>query len=80
MKKIPRNLNGQDLIKKLGKYGYIQTRQVGSHIRLTTEKNVIHNITIPDHNPIKIGTLSNILKDVADHFEIDKKELINSLF
>jgi len=80
MKKIPRNLNGQDLIKKLGKYGYIQTRQVGSHIRLTTEKNVIHNITIPDHKPIKIGTLSNILKDVADHFEIDKKELINSLF
>ncbi len=80
MKKIPRNLNGQDLIKKLGKYGYIQTRQVGSHIRLTTEKNGIHNITIPNHNPIKIGTLSNILKDVADHFEIDKKELIDSLF
>jgi predicted RNA binding protein YcfA (HicA-like mRNA interferase family) len=80
MKKIPRNLSGKDLIKKLKKLGYKQTRQVGSHIRLTTEEKGIHHITIPEHNPLKIGTLSSILKDIAAHFEITKEELIDQLF
>ena len=80
MKKIPRNLSGRDLIKFLKKLGYEQSRQVGSHIRLTTEDNGVHNITIPAHDPIKVGTLSNILKDIAQHFEISKEELINRLF
>lgn len=50
MKKIPRDISGRDLIKKLKKLGYDQTRQVGSHIRLTTEEKGIHHITIPEHN------------------------------
>ena len=41
-------------------------RQTGSHIRLT---KVIdgkeHAITIPNHKPIKIGTLQNIVKDIC---------------
>lgn len=80
MKKIPRDISGRDLIKKLKKLGYDQTRQVGSHIRLTTEEKGIHHITIPEHNSIKIGTLSNILNDIASHFEITKEELIDRLF
>ena len=80
MKKIPRNLSGRDLIRQLKKLGYRQTRQVGSHIRLTTEEKGVHHITIPAHDPIKIGTLSNILKDIASHFEITKEELTNRLF
>jgi predicted RNA binding protein YcfA (HicA-like mRNA interferase family) len=80
MKKIPRNLSGRELIKKLKKLGYQQTRQVGSHIRLTTKEKGVHHITIPEHDPIKIGTLSNILKDIASHFEITKEELIDHLF
>ena len=80
MRKIPRDLSGKDLIKKLKKLGYQQTRQVGSHIRLTTDENGNHHITIPEHNPLKIGTLSNILKDIASHFEITKEELIDRLF
>lgn len=80
MKKIPRNLSGRVLIKYLKKLGYEQSRQVGSHIRLTTEDNGVHHITIPAHDPIKVGTLSNILKDIAQHFEISKEELINRLF
>ena len=80
MKKIPRNLSGRDLVRHLKKLGYQQTRQVGSHIRLTTKEKGIHHITIPAHDPIKIGTLSNILKDIASHFEITKEELTNRLF
>jgi predicted RNA binding protein YcfA (HicA-like mRNA interferase family) len=80
MKKMPRNLSGKDLIKKLKKLGYKQTRQIGSHIRLTTEEKGIHHITIPEHDPLKIGTLSSILKDIAAHFEISKEELIDQIF
>ena len=80
MKKLPRSLSGQELIRKLKKLGYTTTRQVGSHIRLTTEENGTHHITIPDHSPLKIGTLSSILKEIADHFKISKEELLDQLF
>ena len=78
--KIPRNLSGKDLIKKLKKLGYEPTRQVGSHIRLPTTENGTHHITIPEHKPLKIGTLSSILKDVAEHFKMTRDELLNLLF
>jgi predicted RNA binding protein YcfA (HicA-like mRNA interferase family) len=80
MKKIPRDIAGYELIKIIGKFGYQITRQTGSHIRLTTTENGIHHITVPNHNPLKIGTLSNILSDIADHFGISKKELLEKLF
>jgi len=78
--KIPRDIGANELIKKLSAYGYSISRQAGSHIRLTTSKNGEHHITIPNHNPIKIGTLSAILSDVADHFGKTKEELIRSIW
>lgn len=80
MKKIPRDISGKDLIKILKKLGYSQTRQVGSHIRLTTEEKGIHHLTIPDHSPLKIGTLSSILNEIANHFNLTKEEIIEKLF
>jgi len=78
--KTPRNLSAQDLIKILGKYGYQVTRQKGSHIRLTShsEKGA-HHVTIPNHDPLRLGTLSSILTDVADYLNIEKEEIINKL-
>ncbi|MCH5599638.1 type II toxin-antitoxin system HicA family toxin [Niabella ginsengisoli] len=78
--KIPRDISGKDLIKLLKPYGYIITRQAGSHIRLTTEKEGQHHITIPHHNPLKLGTPSAILSNIAEHFSKQKEELINELF
>jgi predicted RNA binding protein YcfA (HicA-like mRNA interferase family) len=79
--KIPRDISGSDLVKLLKKYfDYEPTRQVGSHIRISTQRKGEHHITIPNHNPIKIGTLSGIIKDVADHFEITKSEVYGILF
>jgi predicted RNA binding protein YcfA (HicA-like mRNA interferase family) len=78
--KIPRDLSGIELIKHLKPYGYVITRQSGSHIRLTTEKSGQHHITIPYHDPLKIGTLSAILAEVASHFGISRDELIQKLF
>jgi predicted RNA binding protein YcfA (HicA-like mRNA interferase family) len=78
--KLPRDVSATDLIKALKKYKYISTRQTGSHIRLTTQEKGEHHLTIPNHDPIKIGTLSAILQDVAEHFSKSKEEIINELF
>jgi predicted RNA binding protein YcfA (HicA-like mRNA interferase family) len=78
--KLPRNISGQDLCKALKFYGYSITRQKGSHIRLTTNIPSQHHITIPDHNPIKIGTLSSILETISAQVGLSKEELIKKLF
>ena len=78
--KLPRDLDGEKLAKLLGKFGYEITRQTGSHMRLTTHLNGEHHITIPKHRPLKLGTLNSILKDVAEHLGISKKELMEELF
>jgi len=77
--KTPRDVSGQDLVKLLNKYGYIVTRQKGSHIRLTRSiKDDIHHITIPNHSPIKLGTLNGILSDVAASLKISKQQLLDN--
>ncbi len=80
MPRIPRNINGRQLCRRLAKHGYVVTRQTGSHIRITRSTNSAeHHVTIPDHRPIKIGTLNKILNDIANHLNITKDELIASL-
>lgn len=78
--KMPRDLSGEVLAKALEKLGYTVVRQTGSHIRLTTQENGEHHITIPNHSPIKIGTLSAILRDIENHFNITREELLIQLF
>jgi predicted RNA binding protein YcfA (HicA-like mRNA interferase family) len=78
--KLPREISGLDLAKKLAVFGYEISRQNGSHIRLTTQHNGEHHITIPRHNPLKIGTFSAILNDIAIHLSISREELVNKLF
>ena len=78
--KLPRDISGQELARLLKKYGYEVNRQTGSHIRLTTHQNGEHHITIPAHKELRVGTLSAILIDVADHLAISREELIQDLF
>jgi predicted RNA binding protein YcfA (HicA-like mRNA interferase family) len=78
--RIPRDVSGLDLAKRLEKYGYLITRQTGSHLRLTTTKNGEHHLTIPQHKELRVGTISAILTDVADHFSIKRESLIEDLF
>jgi len=49
-------------------------------MRLTTTQRGEHHITIPNHDPLRIGTLAGIIADVAQHFELDRDELLISLF
>jgi predicted RNA binding protein YcfA (HicA-like mRNA interferase family) len=68
------------LAKALTRFEYVVDRQTGSHIRLTTQLNGEHHITVPAHNPLKVGTLSAILRDVANHFDLSRDELLSQLF
>lgn len=78
--KIPRDLSEKELIKLLGEYGYIITTQRGSHIKITTQKNGEHHLAIPNHSPLKIGTLNGIITQVANHFSITKNQVLENLF
>lgn len=74
--KIPRNLTGAQLVRALRQLGYETARQDGSHIRLTTQRDGEHHLTVPAHSPLKVGTLSSILKLVAAHHRITVGELL----
>lgn len=79
--KIPRDISSTELARLLKKYEYIVTHQTGSHIRLTSNiKRSKHNITIPDHKDLKVGTLNSILNDIARYLEIEKENFIQDLF
>lgn len=74
--KLPRDLSGQDLVKTLKILGYEVSHQTGSHIRLTTQEKGEDHITIPAHNPLKVGTLNAILKTVANHLAATQLDCI----
>lgn len=78
--KIPRDVSGPDLIRALKVFGYSQTRQTGSHIRVTTQERGEHHVTVPNHDPMRVGTLTGILNDVAAHFQISRDEVVEKLF
>ena len=73
--KLPRDVDADRLIRVLSQYGYSVSRQVGSHIRLTKQDGAGH-ITIPNHSPIKIGTLHKIVKDVCAANNLDVSKFI----
>lgn len=81
MARIPRDVNAPDLIKKLARYGYEPSRQSGSYIRVTRTTDESQNhITLPNHKPSRLGTLSSILDDVASYLRKNKVELVDELF
>ena len=78
--KLPRAVSGDKLAKALRLLGYRVTRQTGSHMRLTTTEEGEHHVTVPRHDPLRIGTFAAILDDVAAHFRISRDELIAKIF
>jgi predicted RNA binding protein YcfA (HicA-like mRNA interferase family) len=74
--KIPRDCNAGELSRALRKFGYAVELQTGSHIIFTTQQNGEHHVTVPNHRPIKAGTLQNILKAVAAHHKMTVEDLL----
>jgi len=57
-------VSGQDLIRVLGKFGYVAVRQKGSHVRLRHPADPQRlPVTVPLHSEIAFGTLRRILRD-----------------
>ena len=78
--KIPRDLNGADLAKRLAAYGYVVTRQSGSHMRLSRKADGgQQHLTIPAHKPMRVGTLRQILKDVASQNGVSLEEVVQAI-
>ena len=78
--RLPRDVSGRQLAKRLATLGYVVTRQKGSHIRLSTMLGGEHHVTIPDHESLRVGTLRSILGYVAVHFGTTINELGSELF
>lgn len=78
--KTQRDISGKEMIKALKVFGYEYMRQNGSHIMITTMQNGEHHLAIPNHDPLKIGTLNGIISQVAHHFSLFKGEVLQQLF
>jgi predicted RNA binding protein YcfA (HicA-like mRNA interferase family) len=78
--KLPRDISGADLAQAMKKLGYSVTRQSGSHLRLTTQQQGEHHVTIPCHDPLRVGTLAAIPAEVAAHFGLSREELADRLW
>ena len=78
--RLPRDISGEDLARSLVVLEYRQIRQTGSHLRLTTDRFGEHHVTNPRHNPLRIGTLNSILRDIAEHHHMDRDRLTEVLF
>ena len=77
--RLPRDVEPGRLVRALSVLGYAPTRQTGSHIRVTTQTGGEHHEVVPNHKPIKIGTLQSILSSIASHHGISVDELLRML-
>jgi predicted RNA binding protein YcfA (HicA-like mRNA interferase family) len=77
--KRPRDVSGAELAEALQRFGYRFVRQRGSHIHLVTSRYGEHHLVVPEHRPIKTGTLGHLLKQVAEHHGMTREELVEAL-
>ena len=79
MAKLPQ-VSGKRLIGFLQSLGYIIVRQKGSHVRLKKMTGAgEHHLTVPSHQSLAKGTLSDILSAVSIRIGIPKDELLKQL-
>jgi predicted RNA binding protein YcfA (HicA-like mRNA interferase family) len=78
--KIPREVSGARLADILcRRWGYAEVHQVGSHIILETGEPSHQRIAIPDHHPLRLGTLTSILRAVAKHKNVSRDLIVADL-
>jgi predicted RNA binding protein YcfA (HicA-like mRNA interferase family) len=78
--KVPRDLSGAQLVKVLCReWAYRQVHQEGSHVVLQTETSGHQRLSVPNHNPLRVGTLNVIVRAVATHKGVDRQAVLDSL-
>jgi predicted RNA binding protein YcfA (HicA-like mRNA interferase family) len=78
--KVPRDLNGAQLVKVLCRdWNYRVVHQEGSHIILQTDAPSHQRLSVPNHNPLRVGTLNSIIRAVSLHKRIERQQLLDAL-
>ena len=77
--KLPRDVNGAQLVRALRRIGYEVVRQKGSHIIVQTATPSIHSVTVPNHRPVRVGTLKSIIDDIAERRQMTPEALAELL-
>lgn len=79
MTKLPRDLRGADLCKRLSRLGYRHDRTAGDHFIMVRGGAEKHTVSVPQHRPLKPGTLAGMLKSVAASLSMTVNELLAEL-
>jgi predicted RNA binding protein YcfA (HicA-like mRNA interferase family) len=78
--KVPRDLSGAELVKVLCRdWGYRTVHQEGSHIILQTDLPTHQRLSVPNHNPLRLGTLNSIVRAVSAHKRVERQQLLDTL-
>ena len=62
--KLPSDLSGHALV---------------SHIVVQTQDPTPHRVSIPAHKTLRVGTLSAVLRSVANHKGVDRQKILDSI-
>jgi predicted RNA binding protein YcfA (HicA-like mRNA interferase family) len=65
--KLPRDVNGAEAVRALQRLGFGIQRQTGSHLILRREGRTV---VVPQHKPLKPGTLKGILEQANVTLEV----------
>ena len=60
--KIPRDVNGPEAVRALRRAGFETVRQTGSHLIM---RNASRTVVVPQHKPIKPGTLKGLIEQAG---------------
>ena len=60
--KILRDVTGVEAVRALRRCGFVQLRQTGSHLIL---RNGPRTVVVPQHKPLKPGTLKGIVEQAG---------------
>jgi predicted RNA binding protein YcfA (HicA-like mRNA interferase family) len=62
--KLPTDLSGREVQAALERAGFVFRRRKGSHIILRREWPYAR-VVVPDHHPVRLGTLRRIVADAG---------------
>ena len=78
MPEYPTDTDASKLIKLLRRhYGFVKYSQKGSHVKLKRDGK--QPITVPNHKPIKRGTLKSIVEQVAAYLNKTPEQVLREL-
>jgi predicted RNA binding protein YcfA (HicA-like mRNA interferase family) len=70
-----KRVSGRDVIRALGRLGFVQARQRGSHVVLKKMPQGVRGCVVPLHRELAIGTLRGILKQAG----VSPEEFLDNL-